>query len=407
MHNITGQIVERDDFYPRDADLARFIDRLKHDHILLSAPRRFGKSSFVNHLAGHLRQEGWHVVSLNAEKYESEFAFLDGFTSALEQLQVSPAGVARVRALLARRISQVSRTARESIRKVKLGGLLELELNANDADALAADPLDSLFRELDSQPRRVLIAIDEFPELLRAIRDSGPQGVQRLEAFLHWLRALRQSHARQIRWLLYGSIGLDGFLEQHKLSKLAHGLLPLELTPLSKTEALDFLQRLAETHRLPLDLPARQAILRTLGWPLPYFLQLMFESLRSLDATPITPAHVEQAFRNLLQPSRVMLYDHWRQRLEIQLEPEDRRLAHDTLVALSPAISGLTRAQLLSALMLRRPQANPDDLNERLGSLLLVLRRDGYVVDLPAKSGRKYAFRSFLLREYWKSRFHD
>jgi hypothetical protein len=116
---------------------------------------------------------------------------------------------------------------------------------------------------------------------------------------------------------------------------------------------------------------------------------------------------VEQAFRNLLQPSRVMLYDHWRQRLEIQLEPEDRRLAHDTLVALSPAISGLTRAQLLSALMLRRPQANPDDLNERLGSLLLVLRRDGYVVDLPAKSGRKYAFRSFLLREYWKSRFHD
>jgi hypothetical protein len=47
-----------------------------------------------------------------------------------------------------------------------------------------------------------------------------------------------------------------------------------------------------------------------------------------------------------------------------------------------------------------KPSADVDKVEEQLARLLIVLQRDGYLL---ADRGR-YAFRSFLLREYWRRR---
>ena len=47
-----------------------------------------------------------------------------------------------------------------------------------------------------------------------------------------------------------------------------------------------------------------------------------------------------------------------------------------------------------------RQAADPDAVDNQVSKLLLVLERDGYLLE----SGGRYAFRSFLLREYWYRR---
>jgi hypothetical protein len=50
--------------------------------------------------------------------------------------------------------------------------------------------------------------------------------------------------------------------------------------------------------------------------------------------------------------------------------------------------------------MRARQSADPAEVEDQLSRLLLLLQRDGYLLE----SGRRYAFRSFLLREYWHRR---
>ncbi len=50
--------------------------------------------------------------------------------------------------------------------------------------------------------------------------------------------------------------------------------------------------------------------------------------------------------------------------------------------------------------MSTRQSADPAAVEEQLSRLLLMLQRDGYLLE----SDSSYAFRSFLLREYWHRR---
>lgn len=50
--------------------------------------------------------------------------------------------------------------------------------------------------------------------------------------------------------------------------------------------------------------------------------------------------------------------------------------------------------------MSARQNADPAAIEDQLARLLVLLQRDGYLLE---SSGR-YAFRSFLLREYWNRR---
>jgi len=58
------------------------------------------------------------------------------------------------------------------------------------------------------------------------------------------------------------------------------------------------------------------------------------------------------------------------------------------------------RAQVLNALMSTRETSDPAVVEDQVARLLLMLQRDGYLLE----SAGRYAFRSFLLREYWHRR---
>jgi len=67
MKNVVGPPAEGDDFFNRDRDLKRFRRLIENGSLLLIAPRRVGKTSFVLNLCQSLRASGCAATLFSAE----------------------------------------------------------------------------------------------------------------------------------------------------------------------------------------------------------------------------------------------------------------------------------------------------------------------------------------------------
>ncbi|MBL9151830.1 MAG: ATP-binding protein [Verrucomicrobiales bacterium] len=395
MRNITGTPVENDDFFDRPRDL----DRLQRDlangeNLLLTAPRRVGKTSLVLRLCELERQAGRAAVYMNVEGCHDELAFAEKIVDTLNGNGLHPE--------LLGRISLVFRRVREAFRGMKMGAAgVDMEMGAaEDPDhSTLGRTLESIFRKIESEENPVLLAIDEMPELLLALGKQD-RGAERISHLLHWLRSLRQTYRKHVRWIFLGSIGLDSFVDDRQLGKTINDLTSVSLEALSTGEADAFLTRLAEGNGLALGVDERAGIVRRLGWPLPHHLQMVIHSLIDRGVQTVDGPALDAAFEDMLKPTNLSQFDTWRQRLVEQFGKSDADAARDILRHLCQHPEGRGRDQILNALMSTRPSADPDAVEDQLSRLLQVLLRDGYLLERHGS----YAFRSFLLREYWHRR---
>jgi len=394
MRNVTGSPVEDSDFFDRPRELARLQRNLSNGaNLLLTAPRRVGKTSLALRLCELERHAGRCAVFLNVEGCHDELAFGEKLVDALSESGLHPEPLGR--------LALAFRRARQALRGLKVGAAgVDMEMASSDeTDSTLGRAVESIFRKIEGGDHSILLAIDEMPELLLALA-KDEQGADRVARLLHWLRALRQTYRRNVRWIFLGSIGLDSFLDDRHLRKAINDLTTIDLPALSKDEANEFLSRLGESNGLPLSAEMRTLILERVGWPLPHHLQIVFHALVDSGATEANAATIDAAFAHLLLPGNLSQFDTWRHRLEEQFGQSDATAAKDILRHLCQYADGRTRSQILNGLMSTRQSTDPATIEEQLARLLLMLQRDGYLLE----SGGIYAFRSFLLREYWHRR---
>ncbi len=286
--------------------------------------------------------------------------------------------------------------------------------NAADLNGMTLGRLlESILKgiEFGEDNHAIVIAVDELPELLLALVKEE-NGHQRVERFLHWLRSMRQTYRKRVCWIFLGSIGLDTFVDQRGIRKTINDLTLMTLGAYSPEVADAFLRELSDGVGLPLPEEVRGAIIERVGWPLPYHLQLMVHALVELKSDQqstnsggdagdaVTMNDVDAAVEHVLRPAGFGNFDTWRQRLQDQFDTTDHVAAMTLLKFLCQHPGGRTRSELLDELMKGPNPPNVDETERRLSDLLVVLCRDGYLLE---DDGR-YAFRSFLLREYWYRR---
>ena len=85
MDNIAGSPVEGDNFFGRQAEVARQVEILANDDILLLGPRRIGKTSLARAVMAALRAEGWLTIEVNVASCIDERGFLDKLDVALRR----------------------------------------------------------------------------------------------------------------------------------------------------------------------------------------------------------------------------------------------------------------------------------------------------------------------------------
>ena len=325
---------------------------------------------------------------MNVEGQGDEFAFAEKLIDELANAQLQPQRLARATEAL-RRFRQGLGAA-----GIKVPGL---ELNLGDAfdaeHSTLRKALESVFRNIENGDDGVLIAVDELPEFLLTLQ-KAEDGPARVTAILHWLRELRQTFRKKIRWVFLGSIGLDNFVQDQKLHKLINDLQVFTLEAFSAEEADAFLIELGESNGLALEQAEREDIIGRVGWPLAYHLHLVFHELRDTE-----PRSISKAFDSLFEPQKLSYFDTWHERIEVQFSTLDATACKAILGHLCKHSKGRTNDQILAILM-ARPAADVDIVREQLARLLIALQRDGYVQE----TRKRYAFRSFLLREYWRRR---
>ena len=401
MRNITGNPVSGTDFHGRTSELKQLRRTLENgNHVLILAPRRVGKSSVIAETERLLTLDGWKIISMDVQHAEDEAGFLQLMYEAIDE---SPVELEKTTGEKIRGGIQAFRSALRGLKAGAVGVQLDVSENESTWEE-AANPLRAQIKRLAKTKDRILFAMDELPIFLSRLLQR-PEGNQRVQRVLNWLRSVRQACGSDLPWVLCGSIGLDTFVQNHGLEGSINDLTEMTVGAFSPTDATELLNRLAKVEPELGTLPAEviDDILNRVGWLLPYYLQLMFHSLVSIaeqnrsgefpSVTDVATAYTAA--------TRTKNLGHWSSRLNDLLTADEKRRVHLILNEVAKAPNGCPRDNLHGVLLRAAPQTDPETLHSSLRSLLKLLADDGYVIE----DNGCVRFRSFLLRDYWKQEY--
>lgn len=406
MDNIAGSPVEGDNFFGRDAEVARFQEMLRHHDVLLLGPRRIGKTSLARAVLKAVEGHGWQAVEINVASCRDERGFVERLTKGIEMRARSLP--AQVWAGLASRLGSLA-TRIESL-QVSMPGVAGGSVRLRDAplEDWTTVANDSL-RLMAEGAHTWLIYVDELPIFLyQLLADDPADGAQRVRRFLDWFRndVRGLPECRHVRWLVTGSVGLDTLVQRHRMADTINSLKHEALDPFDDDTAVAMIERLAASYRLALDTDGARALVEAVRWPQPYYLQLVFNRLRQLEASTRRPPGglIADAIERSVQPGEDNDYHHWEQRLSLQLGVGDASHAVALLTVAAQDADGARAEALYDRLRQRMPDDGEDAQRSRFVELRDILVRDGYWGLHEAGGARRYRFRLELLRLWWLRR---
>ena len=383
ISNKIGPPVEGDDFFGREKEIRlanRLLDR-RHS-LLLSAPRRIGKSSLAKKLLDEKKKQGWKCVYIDLEETNTEDGFLrlviDAFSSnGIWKHVVSEA---------AQRLTSVF----NKIEKVSIG---PFEFNFGKKEE--RENLYKNLKELIHHDENTFIVIDELT-LFLGILNKSEDGIEKVTYILNWLRSLHQVEKTKIRWLFCGSVGLRNFASSKNLSYTINDLTEFSLDELDRKEAAGLLFELGKSEEIEMNDVIINYILDRLSWNIPYFIQVIFSKLAEDYDGALTYDTVDAAYKKLCSENYLST---WSERLGEYQEYE--LPARHILKLLSTQPAGVERNILLDRLMTGQEPSNVEKVDLALSKILEMLENDGYIM----KNGALRTFRSPLLRDYWFDKF--
>jgi uncharacterized protein len=378
--NIVGPPVAGDDCFGRDAFVKELALRLQHASVLISAPRRWGKSSVLRVL-----RDGdpatRHYFDLYPVEHVSQF---------LAEVAANTAGpVARVRQWAGGFLG-------DTLGRVKEIRVSEVAVELRERLAKEPNWQDVASRLFASFPSNHVLILDEFPVMVKRILDrDAAEGA----ALLHWLRRERQRDGAP-RFVFAGSTSLVELCRQVQLSHTINDLQPMSLPPFDTATASALLRGLFEAEGVPLSRASLRASLELVGPEVPFFLQVLtsavLAAVRDTHAR-VTPELIRKTYQVvLLSPDSRANMDDFQGRLDRYYLPAE----HDVAIIVLNVLSRRREGMELGAL---RNEVVGHGADERLlERVLALLRGDFYISE--DETGR-YRFLNRYLADWWQ-RFH-
>ena len=379
---ITGPPAEGDSYIRRPYLNEEFWREIvKGAHILFIAPRRVGKTSVMKDLVAN-HPEGYNCIYENVESDQS----LNDFFKRLYLLVLD-------------KLSVVEKTRKHIEIWLKGRGIEEISFEGGikfkEKELDYKKELLLLIQKLPDLDKKVVLFLDEFPEVISAIRrtESDDNAIE----VLHTIREIRQkSEFRNCIFVLAGSIGLEHVVESLDRSKLINDLHPVRIEPLTADEAKKLIKQITIDATIQYNSSLTEILLGKIEHLVPYFIQLMIEEIdgtlfkenrRLLEAKDI-----ESAFLSIIKKN-TNLKD-WKDRLNLPYINRDESdfcykilaiLAHHSFISIQEIYN---ESQLLLAV--------PGNYM----SVIAMLTRDGYITETPEGL---YKYASPLLQAWWKT----
>lgn len=383
LSNKIGPPVEGDDFFGREKEIRQANRLLDRNHsLLLSAPRRIGKSSLAKRLIEEKKAQGWKCVYIDLEETTTEEGFLRLVIEAFKNNGIWKQ--------FAEGMSKGLASVLDRIEKVSVG-----PIDFNIGKKEEQEDLYKNLKELIKHEEDTFIVVDELT-LFLGILNKSDNGAEKVAFILNWLRSLRQVSKTQVRWLFCGSVGLRNFTSAMNLGYTINDLTEFSLDELTREEAIGLLRGLCRSEDINMSEECINYTLDKLQWNIPYFIQVIFSKLAEDYGGKITQENIDVAYDKLCSENYLST---WSERLAEYWEYEVP--ARQILKSLSTQSSGMERDSMLDILMTDQDVSMREQIDYTLSKVLEMLENDGYII----KKNTTRAFRSPLLRDYWFSKF--
>ena len=397
----TGAPVDPVDLRFREAFLAKLWRTLRTKNVVLTAPRRTGKTSIMDYLRDH-PENGFQVVSINVQDlaHPADFfqVLLDGLHDAHPDFVRGP-------------LVKGWQFLKDVLRRVDEIGVGGFRLALRGADPDWHENWrrhgNTLLTRARNTNTPILFIIDEFPDMLLNL--SGEDDTL-LSDFLAWFRTRRQEPGPKndsIRWLVGGSVNLAGTLDALGLVDRINDLEDVSLPPLTDGDIDAFVTDMLSWRDVPFDQDVPQRLIARLGRPIPLFMQMATQDLYRLwkrEQRRIIATDVDAVFEAMIVGSAARTrLQHFHSRIrQYYAEPKDT-IALALLGQVSMTESGLRRAALeqeAERLLQDLGVALPDQERRQIfNQLMLDLENDFYIVEVQEGF---YDFASGVLKSWWR-----
>ena len=397
----TGAPVDPVDLRFREEFLAELWETLRTKHLVLTAARRTGKTSVMDHLRDHPRN-GFSVVSINTQDltHPADFfqVLLDAFHDAYPDL---------VREKLAAGWGLVSR----AMGMVKEIGIGEFKLALRESDPNWRENWRQhggmFLKQARNMEVPILFIVDELPDMLLNLSQAN---AALLSEFLAWFRTQRLNPSPSndsIRWLVGGSVNLAGTLDALGQVDLINDLEDIPLPPLTDGDIEIFVDEMLSGRGVPYEQAVARRLSVRLGRPIPLFMQMATQDLYRLwkkEQRRIVVSDVDTIIDALIVSSGARTrFQHYYSRIRQYYKEPKRSIAYVLLGQISVSKSGLRRAALLQEterLLVASGIEFPSHERKQLfNQILLDLENDFYIIEIEEGI---YDFASGVLKSWWR-----
>jgi len=387
---VIGPPVRGSELWDRERELSAIWRALETSSVLLTAPRRFGKTSLMLNLTDHPK-EGWQAFYFDAEGFSKPEDFIAEIATKLLQ--------ERKFAYLQSKIKKLLGKGLERIEEVGLEGF-KITLR----EQLATDWQEKgqrLIELLKGVNTKTILIVDELPLFLNKMARKQNDG-SALE-FLSWLRSLRQTpdlHDK-VRWVTGGSIGIEKVLQCIGAgTKEINDLQRIHVREFSEDAAREFIKALLRSEGVQ-KVPKKilDKFLEVIGIPIPFFIQILVrENLNEMERhkkRTLSEELIKRAYdEGVLASYNRTYFEHYYERLKEYYSPELTDVAKAFLTEIARRDS-ITRKELWALFQTQMQGRGNEDT---FSYLLSDLENDFYIT---CQDRKTFRFATKVLRDWW------
>ena len=375
---VTGNIVKGDDLYGRDHELDLLWKTVEKDSLLLTSPRRYGKTSVVKAMEDNPRA-GWSVIYVDMEGSSDSYEFVVELSK-----RVSTTPLQKTRNLF--------RSARDATDELHLPGLVGVKLR--EPDVSWKEDGTKIFCELKKSNPKSIVVIDELPTYLLMVQNKYGDSGSTISTFLHWLRRIRQD--LQIRFVVCGSIGIDTIVDKYRLENSVNDFARLQLLPFDDETAKGMITTLLDRYGIGHTDDLIKEIMESIGLQVPFFIQLMLKEIRDRtdsERKDLTSEIIFDSYwKGLLGAEGKKDFAWYFERLTTEFRGKDHRAALEILHLLA-RVPGAPEAELAEI----HSEITQRDDESGFRRILHVLETGFYIT----RNDAGITFHNKVLRDLW------
>lgn len=378
MRITVGQAVRGQEFWERKYELEDIWEAIESgSHILISAPRRVGKTSILYKILDEPKTN-YLPMYIDTESADREDEFWKKLFNALMQEEFLT------------KMQKFSENYYKKLKSIKLKKVSLSGVEFNDGEIIDyKEAFKTLLDGLDND-KKIIIMIDEFAQTIENIVKY--QDKQNALSLLKAHRELRQDTklSQKVTFIYAGSIGLDSVVAKLNGSKHINDLNNIIVSPLEIEEAKAFTQKLAEYNKIELGEDEINYLLEKIEWLIPFYIQLIVQELKKISRREpsLNIESIDKAIDNAIAQRNY--FENWQSKLKEAFKNKEYLFAKELLNRISDTET-LTSRKIANL-------ANKYEIEE-YSEIIKSLVYDGYINN--SDDLKIYRFNSPILRIWW------